>query len=62
MQGLRNGSDLRMMRTKANVKALDVALRLGWSPSKLSLIERGYRKIDEETSKRIEQVIGELAK
>ena len=62
MEQMIHGSDLRVMRTKANVKALDVALRLGWSPSKLSLIERGYREIDEETSKRIEQVIVDLAK
>lgn len=34
-----NGTDLKVLRTRAHVKAKDLAARLGWSASKISRIE-----------------------
>jgi hypothetical protein len=43
------------------VKAIDVALCLGWTPGKMTMVEKGYRKVDEATIQKIKQVISQLA-
>jgi transcriptional regulator with XRE-family HTH domain len=58
----KNSLDLKLMRVKAGVKAIDVAISLGWSPSKLSLIENGRTRVSPELLDVIRETIGRLAK
>jgi len=62
MQENQDGLELKIMRIKTGIKAIDVAISLGWSPSKLSLIENGRIKASEETIMQIKEAIIQLTK
>jgi hypothetical protein len=61
MQQTRDGLELKVMRIKAGVKAIDVAISLGWSPAKLSLIENGRTRVNPELLARIREMIIRLS-
>lgn len=51
------GLKLKVLRVEAGVRQLDVALRLGCSASRLSLIENGYSRVDKKALRKIEEAI-----
>ncbi|SDZ40044.1 Helix-turn-helix [Proteiniborus ethanoligenes] len=49
---MNKGLEIKLMRIKANIKAINLAKKLNMSPSKLSLIENGHIKCSEEEYKK----------
>jgi hypothetical protein len=56
-----SGIDLKVMRVKASVKAIDVAIYLKWSPSKLSLIENGRILVSQDSMMKIKDAVTRLS-
>ncbi|MDR3597690.1 helix-turn-helix transcriptional regulator [Clostridium sp.] len=52
------GYEIKIKRIKNKVKAIDLALKLGISPSKLSLIENERVKCPEDLYQKIEEELG----
>jgi hypothetical protein len=57
----RSGIEMKLMRISAGLKAIDVAIALGWYPSKLSLVENGRVKVSPETVVKIQETISRLS-
>lgn len=57
----KDGLDLKVTRIKLGVKAIDVAMSLGWSPSKLSLIENSRTRMTPDLLVKIRKVISTLS-
>lgn len=51
------GKDLKILRIQNDKKAIDVCLAAGISPSKLSLIERGYKECPKELYEKLVEII-----
>jgi hypothetical protein len=55
------GMNLKLMRVHVGLKAIDVAIALGWSPSKLSLVENGRIKVDQDAMVTIQETVKRLS-
>ncbi len=55
------GIDLKLMRIQAGLKAIDVAIALRWSPSKLSLVENGRITVDQDSMVAIQEAVQRLS-
>lgn len=53
------GKELKILRIQNDKKAIDVCLAAGISPSKLSLIERGYNECTKELYEKLVDIIRE---
>lgn len=52
------GAALREFRISAGIRQKDLGRSLGWSLSKISMIERGERTADEEFARGADRVLG----
>lgn len=54
---MENAKELKIYRIRSGIKQIDLAIRLGISPSQLSKIENGYAECTEELKKEILKIV-----
>lgn len=57
-QGAWGGRDLKLLRTMVGLSQAALAVKIGWSHSKVCRIERGYRKTSVEENEALVGALG----
>jgi transcriptional regulator with XRE-family HTH domain len=57
---MKSGKEIKIARIKEDMKAIDLARQINISPSKLSLIERGYSLCTKEIEDKLVLVLKHL--
>jgi transcriptional regulator with XRE-family HTH domain len=57
---MKSGKEIKIARIKEDIKAIDLARQINISPSKLSLIERGYSLCTKEIEEKLVGILKHL--